>query len=70
MTTITSKTEFDNLSATLCGRMVSLDSATRQQAAKDAEALLADLPKSLRNSPHCKGEIEAINALISRVSAE
>jgi len=70
MTTITSKIEFDNISATLCGRMVSLDRDTRVQAAADASALLADLPKFLRNSPHCQGEIEAINTLIDRVSAE
>ncbi|MBK9309163.1 MAG: hypothetical protein IPN12_00180 [Rhodocyclaceae bacterium] len=69
-TTITSKIEFDNLSAKLCGRMVSLDRETRVQAAKDAESLLAELPKFLRSSPHCQGEIEAINTLISRVSAE
>ncbi len=68
--TITSKIEFDNLSATICGRMVSLDSTTRQQAATDAEALLADLPKFLRNSPHCRDEIAAINTLISRVHGE
>lgn len=67
---ITSKIEFDNLSAKLCGRMVSSDSATRQQAAKEAASLLAELPKFLRNSPHCQGEIEAINTLIARVSAE
>lgn len=69
-TTITSKIEFDNLSAILCGRMVSLDSATRQQAATEAETLLSDLPKFLRNSPHCHDEIAAINALVSRVRAE
>ena len=68
--TITSKIEFDNLSAKLCGRMVSIDSATRQQAANEASNLLTELPKFLRNSPHCQSEIEAINTLISRVSAE
>ena len=67
---ITSKTEFDNLSAKLCGRMVSLDKATRATAADDAEAMLAGLPKDLRNSPHCKGEISAVKALIGRVLAE
>lgn len=70
MTNITSKIEFDNLSAKLCGRMVSLDRETRIQAAADASTLLAELPKFLRNSPHCEGEIEAINTLIARVSAE
>lgn len=70
MTTITSKIEFDNLSAKLCGRMVSLDQETRAQAAKDASTLLSDLPKFLRNSPHCQGEIEAMNTLIARVTAE
>jgi hypothetical protein len=70
MTTITSKIEFDNLSATLCGRMVSLDAETRQQAATAAETLLSDLPKFLRNSPHCRDEIAAINTLVSRVRAE
>jgi len=69
MTTITSKIEFDNLSATLCGRMVSLDAATRQQAAAEAETLAADLPKFLRNSPHCAGEIDALNTLVARVRA-
>lgn len=64
--TITSKIEFDNLCAKLCARMVSLDCSTRQMAARDAEALLAELPKSLRNSPHCAAEIEALNTLISR----
>lgn len=67
---ITSKIEFDNLSAKLCGRMVSLDSSTRQQAATEAETLLAELPKFLRNSPHCRDEIAAINTLVSRVRAE
>lgn len=61
------KNEFDNLSAKLCGRMVSLDKATRLVAADEAEALLAGLPKDLRNSPHCLGEINALNALINRV---
>ena len=63
------KTEFDNLSARLCGRMVSLDAATRTQAADEAEALLAGLPKDLKNSPHCRGEINALNELIKRVRA-
>jgi len=67
---ITSKTEFDNLSAKLCGRMVSLDKATRSTAADEAEAMLAGLPKDLKNSPHCKGEISAVKALIDRVLAE
>jgi hypothetical protein len=66
---ILSKTEFDNLSAKLCGRMVSLDKTTRRAAADDAEALLADLPKDLKNSPHCKEEISTIRALIGRVRA-
>ena len=64
------KTEFDNLSARLCGRMVSLDAATRTQAADEAEALLAGLPKDLLNSPHCQGEIGAIKTLIARVRSE
>ena len=67
---ITSKTEFDNLSATLCGRMVSLDKATRATAADDAEAMLAGLPKDLRNSPHCKDEISALKTLICKVRSE
>lgn len=67
MNTITSKIEFDNLSAKLCCRMVSSDSETRLQAAKDAAAVLAELPKLLRNSPHCQGEIAAMRTLISRV---
>lgn len=70
MTAITSKIEFNNISATLCGRMVSSDSATRQQAAKEASAALAELPKFLRNSPHCQGDIEAMNTMIASVSAE
>ena len=68
MSSITSKIEFDNLSAKLCGRMVSLDLETRLQAAQEASATLAELPKSLRNSPHCQGEIEAMRSLIARVS--
>lgn len=70
MTTITSKIEFDNISATLCGRMVSLDHDTRKQAAEDASNLINNLPKFLRNSPHCQKEIEAITTLITRISAE
>ena len=70
MTNITNKIEFDNLSAKLCGRMVSSDSATRHQAAKEASTALAELPKFLRNSPHCQSEIEAMNTLIARVSTE
>ena len=69
MKTITSQIEFNNISSTLCGRMASLDSETRRQAAKEAENMLDDLPKFLRNSPHCRDEIKAINTLISRVSA-
>jgi len=65
-----SKIKFDNISATLCWDMLSLDKTTRQQAAKEAEVFLANLPKFLLNSPHCKGEIEAINTLIFRVNAE
>lgn len=68
--TITSKIEFNNISATLCNRMVSLDSETRKRAAIEAESALANLPKFLRNSPHCKGEIDAMSTLISRVTAE
>jgi hypothetical protein len=63
---ITGKIEFDNASATLCGRMVSLDNETRVSAAKDATELLANLPAFLRNSPHCRAEIEAINTLVER----
>jgi len=70
MTTITNKMQFDILSAKLCGRMISSDSATRVDAAKEAESLLSELPKFLRNSPHCQGEIEAMNTLISKVFAE
>lgn len=67
---ITSKTDFDNLSAKLCGRMVSLDQATRIAAAIRARAMLASLPKDLRNSPHCREEISAVEKLIARVNAE
>lgn len=70
MKTLTSKAEFDTLSASLCGRMVSNDPETRAIAAADASRLLSDLPKFLRNSPHCQGEIEAISTLIARVSIE
>lgn len=63
------KTEFDNASAKLCARMVSLDADTRRQAAQDAQALLSGLPKDLRNSPHCRDEIEALNTLIDRAAA-
>ena len=64
---ITSKIEFDNASAILCGRMVSLNRDTRIQAADDASAMLAALPKFLYNSPHCRDEIIAIHTLITRV---
>ena len=67
---ITSKTDFDSLSAKLCGRMVSLDKATRIAAADEARAMLAGLPKDLRNSPHCADEISAVEKLIARVNAE
>lgn len=68
--TITSKNQFDHLAATFGARMVSSDRATRQQAAQDAEALLAVLPKFLSNSPHCADEISALRTLILRVAAE
>lgn len=68
--TITSKIEFDNESATLCGRMVSLDADGRHKAANDAEKMLSELPTFLRNSPHLRDEINAINTLISRVHGE
>lgn len=65
------KNEFDHLSATLCAQMAaSSDRATREQAAGDAAALLADLPPVLRNSPHCAREIVAIRTFIARVEAE
>lgn len=63
------KNEFNNLSVQLCVRMVLLDKATRLVAADEAEALLAGLPKNLRNSPYCRGEINALNELIKRVRA-
>ena len=50
--------------------MVSLDSATRQKAANEAATVLADMPKSLRKSPHCSHEIAAINILVFRVKNE
>ena len=62
------KTEFDQKSSRLCGRMVSLDAETRRDAAADASTLLADLPAVLKNSPHCRGEIEALQTLINRVT--
>ena len=68
--TITSKIQFDSLSAILCGRMVSTDPKTRLEAALAASTLLAELPKFLRNSPHCRDETEAITTLISRVFEE
>jgi hypothetical protein len=68
MKPVTGKIEFDNMAAKLGGRLVSLDQATRQQAALDAAELLADLPKFLRNSPHCSGEIAALNILLSRAT--
>lgn len=65
MKNITSTIEFNNASATLCGRMVSLDRDTRIQALNDASAMLAALPKFLYNSPHCQDEITAIQTLIA-----
>ena len=50
--------------------MVSLDKQTRIEAASDAESLLLDLPKVLANSPHCKGEIDALKKLIVKSKAE
>jgi len=67
---IANKIEFDNTSAVLCARMVALDKDTREQAAIDAEAVLAGLPKFLRNSPHCRNEIGAMRTLISRALAK
>lgn len=67
---ITSKVQFDNISSTLCGRMVSLESEIRKQAANEAADILESLPKFLLNSPHCSSEIEAMNSLIARVKAE
>lgn len=67
---ITTKIEFDNASAIFCGRMVSLDMDTRKTAAKSAVEMLANLPKSLKNSPHITAEVAALEALISRVAAE
>ena len=46
------------------------EAKARHQAAKEASTALAELPKFLRNSPHCQSEIEAMNTLIARVSAE
>lgn len=65
------KHEFDQQSATLCARMAaSSNKATREQAARDAAALLEDLPAVLRNSPHCAREIAAMHTLIARVGSE
>ena len=69
MNTLT-KNDFDQISAKMAGLMVSLDKQTRIDAASDAEALLLDLPKVLANSPHCKGEIDALKKLIATVNAE
>ena len=69
MNIITRKLEFDQASSILCGRMVSLDSKTRRQAADDAASMLAGLYKHLLNSPHCRKEIDALSILIARNQA-
>ena len=69
MKTLT-KNEFDQVSAKLAGLMASLDAQTRIEAAHDAENLLLDLPKVLSNSPHCKGEIDALKKFIATVNAD
>ena len=61
------KLQFDNRSSILCGRMVSLDADTRRAAASEARELLNTLPAVLKNSPHCVGEISAMESLINRV---
>ena len=66
MTKINGKTEFFNLSAKLCGRMVSLNHDTRIIAAKEAQDVLASLPTCLLNSPHCQDEIKAMILLINK----
>ena len=66
MNIITSKIEFDQIASNLAGKMVSLDSQTRADAAIEAELFLENLPKFLKNSPHCKSEISALNKLISK----
>lgn len=67
-TNLTRKSQFDTASATLCARMVSLDAATRAQAAKDAQELLSTLPKQIRKSPGVSGEIKALKTLIAKNS--
>ena len=69
MNTIKGKTELEHISARLCGEMVDFDIETRHQAAQDAKTVLAELPKFLSNSPHCRGEIQAMKTLIARVCA-
>lgn len=64
------QTTFFNISAKLCGQMLSLDKQTRKEAAVDASDILFNLPKVLSNSPHCFNEIKTIKTLISRVNAE
>lgn len=70
MATIKSKLEFDHESAKLCGRMVSMDGETRLRASVAAAEMVDGLPAFLRNSPHCRGEIETLNMLIAGVEAE
>ena len=69
MKTLT-KNDFDQISSKLAGLMISLDKQTRIEAAHDADSLLIDLPKVLANSPHCKGEIDALKKLIATVNTE
>lgn len=67
---IASKTEFDNVSARLAGSMVSLTKSTRQAAAREAEEMLASLPKDIANNKSARDEIAALQTLIGRVNAE
>lgn len=67
---ITTTIEFQNAAAKLAGRMVSLDCATRHEAAQDAAAMMAVLPKHIKNSPHVADEMTALFTLIARVNAQ
>ncbi len=68
--TITSTLEFQQQSSALCGQMVSLDSKTRKEASEKAQFLLNNLPKFIKNNKTNFGEINAIETLIAKVSAE
>ena len=65
--TISSKLEFDHKCADLAGQMVSGDLHTRIVAAQNGLDFLRDLPKFIRNSPHCEGEIEALKTFIRSI---